>query len=94
MIVLKLLKMISINRPFVLQSPTKKGVCLRFFPFLPFYDLNLTKIQSLPIPGKEWQYFFYVDLKFDDYAHYREAMNAVNPLVEDVKIMGEYKSCC
>lgn len=57
-----------------------------------FYDLNLTKIQSLPIPGKEWQYFFYVDLKFDHYERYREAINAVNPLTQDITIMGEYKS--
>ena len=74
--------------------PHKKGRLSQILSIFAFYDLNLTKIQSLPIPGKEWQYFFYVDLKFDDYAHYREAMNAVNPLVEDVKIMGEYKSCC
>lgn len=59
-----------------------------------FYDLNLTKIQSLPIPGKEWQYFFYVDLKFDDYGHYLEAMNAVRPLVDELTVMGEYKSYC
>lgn len=57
-----------------------------------FYDLNLTKIQSLPIPGKEWQYFFYVDLKFDRYERYREAINAVNPLMQNITIMGEYKS--
>lgn len=74
--------------------PHKKGRLSQILSIFSFYDLNLTKIQSLPIPGKEWQYFFYVDLKFDDYAYYREAMNAVNPLIEDVKIMGEYKSCC
>lgn len=72
--------------------PHKTGRLSQILSIFSFYDLNLTKIQSLPIPGKEWQYFFYVDLKFENYERYREAMNAVNPLVENVKIMGEYKS--
>lgn len=74
--------------------PHTKGRLSQILSIFAFYDLNLTKIQSLPIPGKEWQYFFYVDLKFDDYARYREAMSAVHPLMEDVQIMGEYKSFC
>ena len=73
--------------------PHVKGRLSQILSIFSFYDLNLTKIQSLPIPGKEWQYFFYVDLKFEEYNRYQEAMNAVQPLMEDVKIMGEYKSC-
>lgn len=72
--------------------PHKTGRLSQILSIFSFYDLNLTKIQSLPIPGKEWQYFFYVDLKFEQYDRYREAMNAVNPLIEDVKVLGEYKS--
>lgn len=71
--------------------PHKTGRLSQVLSIFSFYDLNLTKIQSLPIPGKEWQYFFYVDLKFDSYERYREALNAVNPLVEDIKVMGVYK---
>ncbi|MBQ0019942.1 MAG: prephenate dehydratase [Bacteroidales bacterium] len=57
---------------------------------LSFYKLNLTKIQSLPIIGKEWQYLFYIDLKFNDYIRYRQAINAIAPLTEELKILGEY----
>lgn len=73
--------------------PHRTGRLAQILSVFSYYDLNLTKIQSLPIPGKEWQYFFYVDLKFEDYAHDREGMNAVQPLMEDLQIMGEYKSC-
>ena len=59
---------------------------------LSFYDMNLTRIQSLPIPGREWQYFFYVDIKFDSYKRYTQALSAVRPLMEDLKVLGEYKS--
>ncbi|MBD9178801.1 MAG: prephenate dehydratase [Odoribacter splanchnicus] len=74
--------------------PHKTGRLSQVLSIFSFYDLNLTKIQSLPIPGKEWQYFFYVDLKFDRYDRYREAIAAVHPLVEDMTEMGEYKSFC
>lgn len=72
--------------------PHKIGRLSQVLSIFAFYELNLTKIQSLPIPGRVWQYFFYVDLKFRDYGRYREAMNAVMPLLEDITVMGEYKS--
>ncbi|MBR4735814.1 MAG: prephenate dehydratase, partial [Bacteroidales bacterium] len=59
---------------------------------LSFYDMNLTRIQSLPIPGREWQYFFYADIKFENYTRYTQAIQAVRPLIEDFQILGEYKS--
>ena len=72
--------------------PHKKGRLAQVLSIFSYYDLNLTKIQSLPIPGKEWQYFFYVDLKFSDYNYSREGINAVRPLVDQLTVMGEYKS--
>ena len=54
--------------------------------------MNLTRIQSLPIPGREWQYFFYADIKFDNYARYTQALSAVRPLIEDLSVLGEYPS--
>ena len=54
------------------------------------YDMNLTKIQSLPILGLEWEYFFHIDLEFDDYQQYRLSLDAIRPLVTELKILGEY----
>ncbi|MBQ1866594.1 MAG: prephenate dehydratase, partial [Bacteroidales bacterium] len=59
---------------------------------LSFYDMNLTRIQSLPIPGQEWQYFFYADIKFSTYDRYRQALKAVRPLMSELRILGEFKS--
>lgn len=68
----------------------KPGSLAHVLTILSFYDMNLTRIQSLPIPGQEWQYFFYVDIKFDDYLRYEQALAAVRPLMEDLNILGEY----
>ena len=68
------------------------GCLAHVLTILSFYGMNLTRIQSLPIPVQEWQYFFYVDIKFDDYVRYEQALSAVRPLMEDLRILGEYTS--
>ena len=70
--------------------PHTPGSLAHVLTILSFYGMNLTRIQSLPIPGQEWQYFFYVDIKFDDYVRYEQALAAVRPLMEDLNILGEY----
>ena len=72
--------------------PHKPGSLAHILTILSFYDMNLTRIQSLPIPGSRWQYFFYADIRFDNYGRYRQALSAVRPLIEDLRILGEYAS--
>ena len=72
--------------------PHKPGSLAQVLTILSFYDMNLTRIQSLPIPGKEWQYFFYADIKFSSYSRYRQALKAARPLMADLYILGEYRS--
>jgi prephenate dehydratase len=55
------------------------------------YGINLNKIQSLPVIGEEWKYYFYVDLRFEDFANYRKMMDEIEPLTRDLKILGEYQ---
>ena len=72
--------------------PHTAGSLAHVLTILSFYGMNLTRIQSLPIPGREWQYFFYADIKFEDMERYRQALSAVRPLMEDLRILGEYVS--
>lgn len=72
--------------------PHKPGSLAQILTILSFYDMNLTRIQSLPIPGREWQYFFYADITFAAYDRYRQALKAVKPLMEGLDILGEYES--
>jgi prephenate dehydratase len=54
--------------------------------------LNLTKIQSLPVIDSPWKYFFFVDVTFDNYQDYAKAKAILNIMVDDFKVLGEYKN--
>lgn len=71
--------------------PHSQGALSKVLTILSFYDINLSKIQSIPIIGREWEYRFYIDLTFDSYARYQNAITAVRPLISDFKTLGEYK---
>ena len=73
--------------------PHTRGSLSKVLTVLSFYDINLTKIQSLPIIGREWEYRFYVDVTFDDPMRYRQAIDAARPLTSDFRILGEYAEC-
>ena len=74
----------------VFVLPHSEGSLSRVLSVLSFYGMNLTRIQSLPIIGREWEYQFYIDLTFSDYHRYKQSIEAIMPLVADLKILGEY----
>lgn len=76
----------------VFSLPHQEGSLSKILTILSFYDINLTKIQSLPIIGHEWEYLFYVDVTYDNLTRYRQSIDAITPLVKDIKILGEYKA--
>lgn len=75
----------------VFSLPHEKGSLSKVLTILSFYDINLTKIQSLPIIGHEWEYLFYVDVTFDKLMRYQQAVDAIIPLTKELKIIGEYE---
>ena len=75
----------------VFSLPHEEGSLSKVLTILSFYDINLTKIQSLPVIGHEWEYLFYVDVTFNNLTRYRQAIDAITPLVKSFKILGEYK---
>lgn len=53
--------------------------------------LNLTKIQSMPIIDRPFQYSFFVDVIFEKYKHYEKAKNILALMTTHFKVLGEYK---
>lgn len=74
----------------VFALPHEEGSLSQVLSIFSFYKINLTKIQSLPIIGREWEYLFYVDVTYDDYIRYRQSIDAVRPLLKELKTLGEY----
>jgi prephenate dehydratase len=66
------------------------GSLAKILSIFSYFNINLTKIQSLPIVGKEWEYFFYVDVEFSDYKIYQHALESVRPFTSELGILGEY----
>jgi prephenate dehydratase len=66
------------------------GSLSKILSILSYYNINLTKIQSMPIIGKEWEYQFYIDVMFENYTLYRQALDAIRPFTSDLGILGEY----
>ena len=75
----------------VFSLPHNEGSLSQVLSIFSFYKINLTKIQSLPIIGREWEYLFYVDVIFNDYLRFRQSIDAVSPLTKELKVLGEYE---
>lgn len=74
----------------VFSLPHSEGSLSQVLSIFSFYRINLTKIQSLPIIGREWEYMFYIDVTYDDYMRYRQSIDAITPLIKELKVLGEY----
>ncbi len=55
-------------------------------------NVNLTKIQSMPVLGKRNEYYFYVDIEWQDMDKYDTAIRKVLKYTVNFNIMGEYES--
>ena len=55
------------------------------------HNINLTKIQSMPIVGEPYRYAFNIDVVWTDYQEYQTALEEVAKSSENIIIPGEYK---
>jgi prephenate dehydratase len=53
--------------------------------------INLSKLQSFPIPGTDWKYSFHADMEFETAQQFETVISAIRPLTAELKIYGTYK---
>ena len=54
------------------------------------FNINLTKLQSVPIMGKPYEYAFHIDLEWEDYEAYEKAIQQVLKKASNLSVFGEY----
>ncbi len=70
----------------------KRGSLATILNVMSDCNLNLTKIQSLPVIDVPWKYAFFVDVTFADYEHYSKAKSLLDIMATEFKVLGEYKN--
>lgn len=68
----------------------EKGSLAKLLSLLSDCDMDLSKIQSVPVMDKPWNYAFFLDMQFADYDKYQEALKKVVASGGEVKMFGEY----
>ncbi|MFT3681275.1 MAG: prephenate dehydratase [Ferruginibacter sp.] len=54
--------------------------------------INLSKLQSMPIPGSDFKYSFHADLEFDSKEQLNDALKEAKNKTEELKVLGVYKN--
>lgn len=72
------------------QTIHKEGSLARVLGMIAIHKINLTKLQSFPIPGSEFKYQFQVDMEFDKMIDFEKVIEKIKPLTEAIKIYGIY----
>lgn len=54
--------------------------------------INLSKLQSFPIPGTDFQYSFHADMEFDSIERFEDVIRQIRPLTAEIRIYGVYKN--
>lgn len=53
--------------------------------------IDLSKLQSFPMPEKEWRYVFGADMEFDNLDKFYNVLDSIRTVAQDVKVYGVYK---
>lgn len=53
--------------------------------------INLSKLQSFPIPGTDFKYSFHADLEFDNVGQFDTVMEAIRQHTDSLRILGTYR---
>ena len=70
----------------------RPGTLVAALQRLAWAGVDLTKIESRPVPGSPWEYVFYVDVRFDSPGKVEEAVAALTEHTRMVKVLGSYRA--
>ena len=72
------------------QTDHSRGILAKVLAKIAQGNVNLSKLQSMPIPGSTFKYGFYADLEFDNKKQIEKTLEEVKSLINSIKIFGMY----
>lgn len=75
-----------------IELPHRSGTLYRILSHFLYNDLNMTQIESRPIPGKNWEYRFFVDVEGNlDDASVQNALRGVKEEAAFMRVLGNFE---
>lgn len=74
------------------KTDNKQGSLMAVLLHLEDSTINMTKLQSYPIPSEPWRYLFHVDMEFARLDDYNRTIERIKHSAQDVHVYGVYKS--
>jgi prephenate dehydratase len=69
-----------------------KGSLARVLTAIAEGGINLSKLQSFPIPGSNFKYSFHADMEFEKLDQFNTVIASIKPATVELKIYGIYKN--
>ncbi len=76
----------------VFQTDHSKGSLAKVLTRISDDGINLSKLQSMPIPGSDWKYSFHADMEFENLGQFNTVIENITPLTIELKVYGVYKN--
>ena len=73
------------------QTDHSRGILSKVLAKIAQGNVNLSKLQSMPIPGSTFKYGFYADLEFENNKQIEKVLESVKALTNSTKVLGLYK---
>lgn len=73
------------------QVKDEMGILSKILNVLVEHEINMSKIQSMPVVGKRNEFTFYIDLEWKSTGNYDAAIRKLLRLTSNFTIMGEYR---
>ncbi len=74
------------------QTDHSKGSLVKVLSAIADGGINLSKLQSMPIPGTNFKYSFHADMEFDNVSTLNKVIEIIKPLTAEIKVLGIYKN--
>lgn len=76
-----------------IELPHQSGALYRILSHFLYNDLNMTQIESRPIPGRNWEYRFFIDVEGNlDDAAVQNALRGVKDEAAYMRVLGNFEA--